>query len=225
MKSHPLFEGISSPTPSRRFERLLWERNFAHVAGTDEVGCGAWAGPVYAAAVVLPSRVRLPGVTDSKKLSPKQRTYWAESIKDQASAWSISSIPVSEIDTLGIRRASLLASVRALEQLSLSAHAVISDAFMLPSTIPCFPLVRGDSRSLVVATASILAKVARDEHLTTLHDQYPLYGLANHKGYGSKRHELALKAHGPCPEHRRSFKPIKELLSLPSVRYNETLLS
>ncbi len=213
MKSHPLFEGTFSPTPSRRFERLLWERGYAIVAGTDEVGCGAWAGPVYAAAVVLPSRVHLAGVTDSKKLSAHQRAKWADQIQNQALAWSIASIPVSEIDVCGIRHASLLASVQALEQLSPSANAVISDAFSLPSTVPCFPLVRGDQRSLVVAAASVLAKVARDAHLAHLHQQFPEYGFAAHKGYGSKHHQLALKEHGPCPEHRRSFKPIKELLS------------
>lgn len=193
-------------TPTSTLERSLRLQFDGPVAGADEVGCGALAGPVIAAAVILPPRSPLPGLNDSKLLSTAQRERLARRIKHTALAWAIGEASVEEIVTLNIRQASLLASRRAIESLSLSPVAVISDAFLIPGlSIPCFPHVRADQRHRCVAAASILAKVYRDARMVEHDRTFPEYGFAKHKGYGTAIHFTALREVGPSPLHRSTF--------------------
>lgn len=193
-------------TPTSTLERSLRLQFDGPVAGADEVGCGALAGPVIAAAVILPPRSPLPGLNDSKLLSAAQRERLAHRIKHTALAWAIGEASVEETVTLNIRQASLLASRRAIESLSVSPVAVISDAFLIPGlSIPCFPHVRADQRHRCVAAASILAKVYRDARMVEHDDTFPEYGFAKHKGYGTAAHLAALREIGPSPLHRSTF--------------------
>jgi ribonuclease HII len=196
------------------YERELWKKGHVLVAGIDEVGCGCWAGNVFAAAVVL-SPLHLPQAQDSKRLSAALRTRLAENIKKKSVAWAIGQASVSEIDALNIRQAAFLAMRRALEGLPTSVPTwVLCDGFVLPNiTMPCTRLVGGDHRSRSIAAASILAKVARDQEMERYEQEYPGYGFAKHKGYGTKVHALALKTQGLSPLHRLSFKPIQTILT------------
>lgn len=187
---------------------LAIEHGYTSIAGVDEVGCGCLAGPVVSAAVLLPSSVRLPGLDDSKRLSAATREGLAERIKTTA-VWAVGVSSVEEIDTLGIRPATLLASQRALLGLAQTPDAVVSDAFFIPDLpFPCHPLVRADSRVRVVAAASIVAKVYRDHLMREYAAMYPCYGFEEHKGYGTAHHLAALAAHGITPLHRKSFSPV-----------------
>ncbi len=175
------------------------------------MGYGCLAGPVVAAAVILRGPTPLPSLRDSKLLSPSQRETLAIRIKkSSAVVWQIGSASVEEIDALGIRPATLLASRRALLGLAERPDAVVSDAFFIPELpFPCHPLVRADQHCRAVAAASILAKVHRDNLLTELEKTHPGYGFAHHKGYGTQEHLVALKELGPCAIHRRSFGPVR----------------
>ncbi len=198
--------------PSFKHERELVAQGFSVFAGVDEVGCGCWAGPVYAAAVILPFNSRLGLIRDSKTLDEKRRIMLAEKIRDKATAWSVGVASVEEIDRLNIRQAAFLAMRRAITQLSIQPQAVLSDGFMIPElTIPCRRIVHGDRYVKSIAAASIIAKVARDHELNRLDATYPEYGFSKHKGYGTKIHQKALKIHGPTPIHRMSFAPLKAL--------------
>jgi ribonuclease HII len=199
------------PAPDLSFETSLWEAGFWPVAGIDEAGRGALAGPVAAAAVILPADPALgqglAGVRDSKQMTPEGRAYWAVRIKETASAWGVGLASAEEIDALGILPATLLAARRALEALPLPPQHLLLDYIQLPGvTLPQLSLVKGDSRSLSIAAASVLAKTARDALLCELDTRYPDYGFAAHKGYGTPRHCAALVRLGPCKIHRRSFK-------------------
>ncbi len=199
---------MSAPT-SLFTAQLMRKHGYTLVAGVDEVGCGCLAGPVVASAVLLPSSARLSGLNDSKLVSASSRERLAERIKTIA-VWAIGISSVEEIDALGIRPATLLASKRALLGLARTPDAVISDAFFIPDLpFPCHPLVRADQRVRVVAAASIIAKVHRDELMNTLAETYPGYGFEKHKGYGTAQHLAALEKHGVTPVHRRSFAPVK----------------
>lgn len=195
-----------------RQEKILQSAGFKLVAGVDEVGCGCLAGPVYAAAVILPTGLRNPLIRDSKTLSPAQRFKTAEFIRTRALTWAVGTASVREIERLNIRRASLLAMQRALDSLSPQPDWILSDAFLVPSKIPCTNLIRGDAHVKCIAAASIIAKVARDGLMSVLDKQYPGYGFARHVGYGTPQHLAALKKLGPSPIHRKTFAPIKELL-------------
>lgn len=197
-------------TPSNRFTNVLKQTHgYTLVAGADEVGCGCIAGPVVAAAVLLPDRCRLPSLNDSKLLSPLLRERLEEQIQKLALSWSVGESSIEEIETLGIRPATLLASKRALLGLSVQPSAVISDAFFIPDLpFPCHPLVRADSQCRVVAAASILAKVHRDRLMTGYAATYPEYGFEIHKGYGTKKHLEALQRYGACELHRKTFAPV-----------------
>lgn len=187
----------------------------ALVCGVDEAGRGPLAGPVYAAAVILGSRVRIDGVADSKELTPEHRETLAVQIKSRALAWSIASASVAEIDTLNILRASLLAMRRAVEGLGLMPTRVLVDGLHCPP-LACVakPVVRGDANVAEISAASILAKVARDAEMAILHRSFPQYGFDRHKGYSTEEHLAALRLHGVTPIHRRSFAPVRELMQL-----------
>ncbi len=198
--------------PNFSHERALHSRNIHLVAGVDEVGCGCWAGPVYAAAVILPLHARLIGVRDSKQVQVLQRERLALAIKKCSLAWSIGTASVEEIDTLNIRRASLLASQRALQGLSIQPEWILSDAFPIPGVIPCTAVIRGDVKIFSIAAASIIAKVARDTFMQELDHTFPNYGFAKHKGYGTAQHQQALETYGVCDAHRKTYRPIKKFL-------------
>lgn len=200
--------------PTFKHERSLQAEGFSIIAGVDEVGCGCLAGPVYAAAVILPLTSRLSLIRDSKTLNASQREKLAEEIRARADAWAIGAATVEEIDTLNIRQAAFLAMRRALESLSLKPQAVLSDGFTIPGiSVPCRKIIKGDRYVKSIAAASIVAKVARDTELDRLDEIYPGYGLNKHKGYGTKQHQLALEKLGPTLIHRRSFAPIKALIN------------
>ena len=185
------------------------------VAGVDEVGRGPLCGPVVTAAVILdPSRPIL-GLNDSKKLSEARREALFEEIREKALAWCIARAEVEEIDRLNILHATMLAMQRAVEGLSVTPRLALIDGNRCPKlAVPSAPVVKGDSQVPAIAAASILAKVHRDRLCQQLHERYPLYGFDGHKGYGTAEHLAALAMHGACPEHRRSFSPVRESLEL-----------
>jgi len=179
------------------------------VAGVDEAGRGPLAGPVYAAAVMLPVRHTL-AVADSKRLSAARREYLAIEIRTHAVSWAVASVTAAEIDELGIHRASLLAMTRALAALEARPDLALIDGRFTPECdIACRAVIRGDASEAPISAASILAKVARDAYMLMLDARYPQYGFARHKGYPTAAHRTALTRHGPCPEHRRSFAPVR----------------
>lgn len=184
------------------------------LAGVDEVGRGPLAGDVVAAAVILDPARPIPGLRDSKKLSPGRREELALLIMEQAQAWSVARASVAEIDELNILQASLLAMHRAVKALEPQPSYVLVDGNRLPRwDYPSEPVVKGDDRVPAIAAASILAKVQRDRELVELERQYPGYGFAAHKGYPTASHLEALRTLGVTPVHRRSFGPVRALLS------------
>lgn len=202
------------------------------VVGVDEAGRGPLAGPVFAAAVVLDDNHKIMGLNDSKKLSEVRRTNLASIIKEKALAWRIASASVVEIDEINILQATLLAMKRAVEGLPRSiaevSEAVLVDGNQAPAIdiyrqglvsnqssikIPVKTIVKGDAKMACIAAASILAKVARDNAMLELDKDYPLYGFAKHKGYGTKFHLSAMQEHGASPVHRQSFAPVKLLIN------------
>lgn len=186
--------------------------NTLMVCGVDEAGRGPLAGPVYAAAVILNDQRPIYGLADSKKLSEKKRDFFAIQIKQHAIAWAIATASVEEIDQLNILRASLLAMSRAIEALRVRPQQVWVDGLYCPDTdIPSSAIIRGDSSVPAISAASILAKTARDAAMLQLHQRYPQYNFAAHKGYPTAAHVAALKVYGVTPEHRRSFKPVRDL--------------
>jgi ribonuclease HII len=183
------------------------------MAGVDEAGRGPMAGPVVAAAVILDDLRPIRGLNDSKQLSPRVRERLYVEIHAKALCFSIASASVDEIDTLNILQATLLAMRRAVEGLRLRPNKVLVDGNQLPRlTIAAEAIVQGDAKIKAISAASILAKVYRDRLCQELHQQHPQYGFDDHKGYATPEHLAALKAHGVCPHHRRSFAPVRELL-------------
>lgn len=182
------------------------------IAGVDEVGRGPLAGPVYAAAVILPYDHQIAGITDSKKLSPRKRKLLAEQIKQEALCWSLGVASVTEIDKFNIREATLLAMSRAIKKLSLKPDFVKIDGNSLPKLTGYHleAVIKGDLTVEVIGAASIVAKVARDNLMDRYALRYPEYGFDQHKGYGTAKHLAALKKYGPSPLHRRSFTPVSE---------------
>jgi ribonuclease HII len=183
------------------------------ICGVDEAGRGPLAGPVSAAAVILDPARPIAGLADSKKLSEKQRDLLAPLIRERALAWAVAYASVAEIDELNILQATLLAMRRAVLALSIVPQQVLVDGLYCPQTgIPSQAIVKGDSKIAAISAASILAKTARDELMLGLHEQYPQYGFAAHKGYPTAAHLAALRAHGVSDVHRRSFKPVRVVL-------------
>ena len=200
------------------FERALWDRNVVLVAGIDEAGMSPLAGPVAAAAVVLEPEWRAEGVNDSKQVSPDRRVELAIQIKREARAWAVAFAEPEEIDRVNIYWAGLAAMQRAVEALGVTPEHLLIDARKLRDVpIEQTRIVKGDERSLSIAAASILAKTARDARMLDYHDQYPAYGFERHKGYPVREHLAALKTHGACPIHRRSFGPVRIALGLPPL--------
>jgi ribonuclease HII len=201
-------------SPDLSQECALWAAGIVNAAGLDEAGRGAWAGPVSAAAVILPPDAavleRLRGVRDSKQMTARQRGEWAERIRQEAAAWGVGLASAEEIDAQGILPATRLAMQRALAALNIPPQHLLIDAVRLRSVpLPQTCLIRGDATCLSIAAASVLAKTARDALLTALETEFPGYGFAQHKGYGTAQHQAALRALGPCPQHRRSYAPVR----------------
>ncbi|HOW75048.1 MAG TPA: ribonuclease HII [Candidatus Competibacteraceae bacterium] len=184
------------------------------IAGVDEAGRGPLAGPVIAAAVILNPARPIAGLADSKTLSETRREQLAAEIRTHALAWALGRADVTEIDRINILQASLLAMRRAVENLHLTPSQVLVDGNRCPSGLacPCQAIIKGDATVPAISAASILAKVTRDAELRELHDRYPDYGFARHKGYPTLAHREALRRLGPCPEHRRSFAPVAAVL-------------
>ena len=199
-----------------RFESELWEQGHTHIAGVDEAGRGPLAGPVVAAAAILPRGWKLEGLDDSKKIADEaRRDELAEAIKRGAVAWAVGQADSEEIDRLNIRRASLLAMHRAVQGLGIQPDYVLLDAFTIPEcTLPQRGIIKGDSLSLSIAAASVLAKTTRDRLMRELDAQYPGYGLAEHKGYPTAEHVQSIREKGVLPIHRRSFAPVREALGV-----------
>lgn len=184
------------------------------VAGVDEAGRGPLAGPVVAAAVILDDLKPIPGLADSKTLSPRQRERLSAEIHARALCFSVAQASVEEIDRLNILQATLLAMRRAVMGLRLKPHKVLVDGNRLPTLdIVAEAVVQGDRKVPAISAASILAKVARDRWCLEIDAEYPAYGFAAHKGYGTAQHLLALQTHGATPWHRRSFSPVARVLS------------
>ena len=192
-------------------EREQWNKGYSLLCGVDEAGAGPLAGPVYAAAVILPREMDIPGLNDSKKLTEKQRETLYDLITAQAEAWSVAFVTAEEIDELDILNARMLAMNRAMEGLSVKPDLALIDGnrdhgSRVAIETPHVTLVGGDGKSASIAAASILAKVSRDRYVSQELDAlYPQYGFAKHKGYGTKAHYAALDQYGPCPAHRRTF--------------------
>lgn len=197
---HPLFEP---------FDNVL-----IHVAGVDEAGRGPLAGPVFAAAVILDDARPVSGLMDSKALDETRRDELALEIREKALAYSIASASVEEIDHLNILQATMLAMKRACDGLKISPCQVLIDGNRVPAGLGCpgHAIIKGDATVAAISAASILAKTARDALCRNLHDRYPEYDFARHKGYATRAHLSLLEQHGPCPAHRRSFAPVRRLL-------------
>lgn len=199
------------------------------IVGIDEAGRGPLAGSVFAAAVILDPKNPIEGLMDSKKLSEKKRDYLAELIKERALAWCIASASVMEIDALNILEATMLAMTRAWQGIIIAHDQILIDGNQIPKRLRAeLPgnllngqhveaIIKGDDSVAAIAAASILAKTSRDAELYALHEDYPDYGFAQHKGYATKLHLDKLEAFGPCPIHRQSFAPIKRFLNIEST--------
>ncbi len=187
-------------------EQGYFDQGIQVICGVDEAGRGPLAGPVCAAAVILPQGLVIPGLTDSKKLSDKKRRELFPIIQEQAIAWGIGLASEKEIDEINILQATFLAMERALSQLSVKPELALIDGNREKNFgIPVKTVVKGDSRSANIAAASVLAKVTRDDLMVALAEEYPQYGFEIHKGYGTKAHYAALRSHGPSPIHRMTF--------------------
>ena len=206
------------PMRSKKFLKaeqapLVWDV-VGLVAGVDEAGRGPLAGPVVAAAVILDELHPIQGLADSKKLTPLKRERLYDEIRAKALCFSIAEASVEEIDTLNILQATMLAMQRAVEGLRLKPAKVLVDGNRLPKLdVLAEAIVKGDDKVQAISAASILAKVHRDRWCVQYDALYPLYGFAGHKGYGTAAHLAALRLHGACPQHRRTFSPVAEVLT------------
>lgn len=196
------------------YERALWARGLLHVAGIDEVGVGPLAGPVVAAAVVLPQEIAIDGVRDSKKVAPRRRSVLAEAIRAEAVAFSLGVVEPAEVDRLNPYQASMEAMRLAVTGLAIEPDHLLVDARTVPGVdTEQTAIVGGDAQVYSIAAASIVAKVHRDGIMATLDTRYPGYGFARNAGYGTAEHMRALESLGPCPAHRRSFAPVRRALA------------
>ena len=194
------------------YERALRRAGLHPVAGVDEAGRGACAGPLVAAAVVLPDGKRgiVPGLNDSKLLTPARREACYEQVRERALAWSAVVLPAGSCDALGMHVANVEALRRALARLSVRPAYVLTDGFGVDGLeVPGLAVWKGDRVAACIAAASVIAKVTRDRIMCRLHASYPQYGFDVHKGYCTREHDTALEAHGPCPEHRRRFVNVR----------------
>jgi ribonuclease HII len=205
--------------PADEFEQEARRCGYRRIAGIDEAGRGPLAGPVVAAAVILPVHARLAGVDDSKQLSEAERERLYPAILDQAVGVGIGLADAGEIDSLNILEATRLAMRRAIDNLTPAPDYLLIDAVTLPAVrIPLRPIVKGDALSLSIAAASIIAKVTRDHLMSAYHATFPQYNFLSHKGYGTAEHLQMLAQFGPCSIHRRTFAPVREaILSAPAA--------
>jgi ribonuclease HII len=204
--------------PTEEFEQEARRCGYRRIAGVDEAGRGPLAGPVVAAAVILPVRCRLIGVDDSKQLSASERDRLYAAIMDRAVCVGVGSSTAEEIDRINILEATKLAMRRALAELSPAPDYVLIDAVSLTGLdMPVRPIIKGDALSLSIAAASIVAKVTRDRLMAQFHKAYPQYNFLSHKGYGTEEHLVRLAEYGPSPIHRRTFAPVSAALSPPAL--------
>jgi ribonuclease HII len=215
----PALRGCGEFRCTRKLEEQALREGWRLVAGCDEVGRGSLLGPLYAAAVILDPAKPILGVDDSKKLTPREREALARAITEKAVASQVVSLSAAEVDALNVYEASRQGMIRAVLALDPAPDFILTDAMPLANfhepagfLIPHRAIVHGDALSVSIAAASILAKVARDAHLTELDRLYPQYGLARNKGYGTRKHLQALALYGPCPEHRKTYQPVKDCL-------------
>ena len=193
------------------FEVQCQANGWRNVAGVDEVGRGPLAGPVVTAAVIFPAGYTNIEIKDSKKLTERKRLLLAEVIKENALAWHVDIGPVDEIDRVNILQATWASMRRSIAALAIVPDAVLVDGSPVPGLHNrCTSIVKGDDKSVSIAAASILAKVVRDSIMVDAHETYPVYGFDGHKGYPSPIHLKALREHGPCPLHRRSYAPVAQ---------------
>ncbi len=201
------------------FEKETWSQGIVFIAGIDEAGRGPLAGPVVAVAAILPRKTRLPAVNDSKQLSEKQRNYLKHLLLDiPGFRYAVCEIQADEIDRINILKATHLAMRRAVLQLPETEIAFVDGLRVPDMPVKCRFIVKGDAKSASIASASILAKIHRDEIMMRYAGIYPEYGFDRHKGYGTADHLKALKKYGPCPIHRKSFAPVREIISPPPVQ-------
>lgn len=201
----------TAPLDTLMFEKLAYSNGFTHVAGIDEAGRGPLAGPVMAAAVILPAGLSISGVDDSKKLTPDKRETLFEIIMVQALAVGVGIMSPAEVDRINILQATRRAMLSAVQQLSPQPDFLLIDGIStIESAVPQKTIKKGDSLSLSIAAASIIAKVTRDRHMIKMDAKYPGYGFAGHKGYGSAAHLDAIRRLGPSPIHRLTFGGVKE---------------
>jgi ribonuclease HII len=194
---------------SSRYERAARKLGWTRIAGLDEAGRGALFGPVVAGAVILNPTRRIVGLDDSKKLVPERRVELAARIREHAIAWAVAEIDAQRIDAWNIYQASRQAMNAAVQQLTVQPDYLLLDAMVLDVLIEQKSLIKGDTRSVSIAAASILAKTHRDERMREWDAVYPNYGLGQHKGYATQEHLEALRRHGPTPLHRQSFLPVR----------------
>lgn len=206
----------ASPQSTLFFEDLARRQGYRAVAGIDEAGRGPLAGPVVAAAVILPEKFDLPGLTDSKQLSHLQRERLYPLIRAQALAVGIGVGRVAEVERINILQSTLASMVRAVDRLSLQPDFLLIDGISpLPLNLPQKTIKQGDARSLSIAAASVVAKVVRDRIMVSYDRLFPGYGFAGHKGYGSRQHRDAIARLGPCPCHRRTFAGVRQFCETP----------
>ena len=197
------------------FETKASHQGFKNIAGIDEAGRGPLAGPVVAAAVILPSQVNIPGLNDSKKLSTKKREELFPKIQEISVFYGVAVVDQKVIDKINILQAARLAMKQAVETLKITPGLLLIDGNQkIDSTLNQWVIVKGDSRSLSIAAASVLAKVTRDRIMDDYHKLYPQYEFNRHKGYGTKLHRNLIQEHGPCPIHRNTFKGVAEYINI-----------
>jgi len=194
------------------YEKELYSEGIEYIAGTDEAGRGPLAGPVVAAAVILPKNTIILGVNDSKQLTEKKREELFDIINEKALAVGVAFVDNEKIDEINILEASRLAMMEAIKKLKIKPEYVLSDAMKMNIDVPVKPIIKGDALSESIAAASIIAKVTRDRYMDEMDLKYPNYGFKKHKGYPTKDHIEAIKKYGITPIHRKTFKPIKTML-------------
>lgn len=206
----------SGPSDNFQFERMLLNRGFAHIAGTDEVGRGPLAGPVVAACIILPDSCDPALFCDSKTTTEKQRYKLRDILYRAKTPIGIGIVPPRTIDQINILQASLLAMKKSILELSEKTSPpdfiLVDGTFAVPLDIPQETLTKGDSRSATIGAASIIAKITRDEIMKILHEKYPYYNFISNKGYPTRQHKEAIEQFGPCPEHRFSFRGVREFV-------------
>jgi len=195
-------------------EKELWGRGYDYIVGIDEVGRGAWAGPIVAAGVIFEKNYKIDGLKDSKKITAKKRESLVDEIKEKALSWTVEVVENIEIDEIGVGKANALVIDKVINGLCIRPHYCLIDKASVAKykiRIPWETIVKGDAKVFSIAAASVLAKVFRDDLMVKMEDKYPGYGFAEHKGYGTKLHRDMLQKLDICDIHRKSYKPISQL--------------